>query len=35
MDLNRDGLVTLEEFLECCKNDEGISSSLTVFDTSI
>lgn len=33
MDLNRDGVVTLDEFLECCRNDENISRSLSVFDT--
>ncbi|XP_055303328.1 Kv channel-interacting protein 4 isoform X2 [Sitodiplosis mosellana] len=33
MDLNRDGVVTLDEFLECCRNDEMISRSLHVFDS--
>lgn len=32
MDLNRDGVVTLEEFIECCRNDETISRSMSVFD---
>nr|XP_023021625.1 Kv channel-interacting protein 4-like [Leptinotarsa decemlineata] len=35
MDKNRDGVVTLDEFLECCQKDESISSSMNVFDTSI
>lgn len=34
MDTNRDGVVTLEEFLECCHNDEAISRSMSVFDTA-
>lgn len=33
MDLNCDGVVTLDEFLECCRNDEMISRSLHVFDS--
>ncbi|KAF2887379.1 hypothetical protein ILUMI_18794, partial [Ignelater luminosus] len=35
MDKNRDGVVTLDEFLECCRKDEDISSSMNVFDSSI
>ncbi|XP_018565548.1 Kv channel-interacting protein 4-like [Anoplophora glabripennis] len=35
MDKNRDGVVTLDEFLECCRKDEGISTSMAVFDSSI
>ncbi|XP_049820536.1 Kv channel-interacting protein 4 isoform X2 [Aethina tumida] len=35
MDRNRDGVVTLDEFLECCKQDRDISSSMTVFDSSM
>ncbi|XP_072394146.1 A-type potassium channel modulatory protein KCNIP1-like isoform X1 [Diabrotica undecimpunctata] len=35
MDTNRDGVVTLDEFLECCRKDESISSSMAVFDSSI
>lgn len=34
MDVNKDGVVTLEEFLDCCNNDEDISRSMTVFDSS-
>ncbi|KAL3278041.1 hypothetical protein HHI36_013382 [Cryptolaemus montrouzieri] len=35
MDKNRDGVVTLDEFLECCQSDADISSSMAVFDSSI
>ncbi|XP_075222966.1 A-type potassium channel modulatory protein KCNIP1-like isoform X2 [Lycorma delicatula] len=35
MDRNKDGVVTLEEFLECCTNDEDISRSMAVFDSAI
>lgn len=35
MDKNKDGVVTLDEFLECCQKDEDISSSMAVFDSSI
>ncbi|XP_055709076.1 Kv channel-interacting protein 1 isoform X2 [Phlebotomus papatasi] len=34
MDVNGDGVVTLEEFLDCCLNDEAISRSMAVFDGS-
>lgn len=34
MDVNRDGVVTLDEFLECCRNDDAISRSMAVFDSS-
>lgn len=34
MDVNRDGVVTLDEFLDCCRNDDAISRSMAVFDTS-
>ncbi|XP_059613693.1 Kv channel-interacting protein 4-like [Phlebotomus argentipes] len=34
MDANGDGVVTLEEFLDCCRNDEAISRSMAVFDSS-
>ncbi|KAI8421574.1 hypothetical protein MSG28_009596 [Choristoneura fumiferana] len=34
MDLNRDGVVTLDEFLDCCVRDEDISRSMGVFDSS-
>lgn len=35
MDTNQDGVVTLDEFIECCRNDDAISRSMNVFDTSI
>ncbi|KAG7298782.1 hypothetical protein JYU34_017213, partial [Plutella xylostella] len=34
MDLNRDGVVTLDEFLDCCLHDDGISRSMGVFDSN-
>jgi hypothetical protein len=34
MDLNKDGVVTLEEFLDSCMNDEDISQSMAVFDSA-
>lgn len=34
MDINKDGLVSLEEFLECCKYDEEIKRSMSVFETT-
>lgn len=34
MDQNRDGVVTLEEFLDCCTRDEDISQSMAVFDSA-
>jgi len=33
MDHNDDGAITVEEFLETCRNDESISHSMTMFDT--
>ncbi|XP_067635821.1 uncharacterized protein [Eurosta solidaginis] len=33
MDKNQDGVVTLDEFLETCQNDEAISRSMSVFDS--
>jgi hypothetical protein len=35
MDLNKDGVVTLEEFLDSCMSDEDISQSMAVFDSAI
>ncbi|GAB0094088.1 Kv channel-interacting protein 4 isoform X1 [Sergentomyia squamirostris] len=35
MDTNRDGVVTLEEFIDCCRNDEVISNSMTIFDAIV
>lgn len=34
MDLNQDGVVSLDEFIECCRNDETISRSMSMFDQS-
>lgn len=34
MDMNGDGVVTLDEFLDCCRNDDAISRSMAVFDSS-
>jgi len=34
MDQNKDGVVTLEEFLDCCMRDEDISRSMAVFNSS-
>ncbi|XP_026743827.1 Kv channel-interacting protein 4-like isoform X2 [Trichoplusia ni] len=34
MDLNRDGVLTLDEFLDCCLRDEDISRSMGVFDSN-
>lgn len=34
MDLNKDGVVTLEEFLDSCMSDEDISQSMAVFDSA-
>ncbi|KAJ8025562.1 Kv channel-interacting protein 4 [Holothuria leucospilota] len=33
MDINRDGVVSIEEFIDCCKKDETITRSMHVFDT--
>ncbi|XP_022919783.1 A-type potassium channel modulatory protein KCNIP1 isoform X2 [Onthophagus taurus] len=35
MDKNQDGVVSFEEFLDCCQKDQDISTSMTVFDSSI
>lgn len=34
MDMNQDGVVTLDEFVECCRNDATISQNLAAFDSS-
>lgn len=34
MDMNQDGVITLDEFVECCRNDETISQNLAAFDSS-
>lgn len=35
MDRNRDGVVTIDEFLECCRCDPAITNSMLVFDSTI
>ncbi|XP_071793710.1 uncharacterized protein [Asterias amurensis] len=33
MDLNKDGVVTIDEFIDSCRTDETITKSMHVFDT--
>uniref|UniRef100_A0A8C6WN31 Potassium voltage-gated channel interacting protein 3 n=1 Tax=Neogobius melanostomus TaxID=47308 RepID=A0A8C6WN31_9GOBI len=35
MDRNRDGVVTIEEFIETCQKDENIMSSMQLFENVI
>lgn len=35
MDRNKDGVVTLDEFLESCLEDASITNSLAAFDSII
>ncbi|EEB18431.1 Kv channel-interacting protein, putative [Pediculus humanus corporis] len=35
LDLNQDGVITLEEFMESCLKDDGITKSLQVFDSAL
>jgi len=35
LDTNRDGVVTIEEFVEACQRDSTISTSLQNFDSSL
>lgn len=35
MDRNHDGVVTIDEFLECCRCDQAITNSMLVFDSTI
>ncbi|XP_023215757.1 Kv channel-interacting protein 4 [Centruroides vittatus] len=35
MDINKDGVVTIDEFMEICLKDETIAKSLALFDTSL
>lgn len=35
MDMNQDGVVTLDEFISCCRSDEVISNSMIVFDNIV
>jgi hypothetical protein len=34
MDRNHDGVVTIDEFLDCCRYDQAITNSMLVFDSS-
>ncbi|KAK4293005.1 hypothetical protein Pmani_034267 [Petrolisthes manimaculis] len=34
LDINGDGMVTLDEFMEICTSDETIANSLTILDTN-
>ncbi|KAI0242092.1 Kv channel-interacting protein 4 [Lamellibrachia satsuma] len=33
MDSNKDGVITIEEFIEACRKDQHISKSMNIFDT--
>ncbi|XP_071448548.1 A-type potassium channel modulatory protein KCNIP1-like isoform X2 [Hetaerina americana] len=35
LDLNQDGVITIEEFIESCLKDEVITRSLQVFDSAL
>ncbi|KAL3187827.1 hypothetical protein MRX96_024579 [Rhipicephalus microplus] len=35
MDLNQDGVVTMDEFMEICSQDDTIARSLTLLDTTL
>ncbi|MEQ2280842.1 Calsenilin [Ameca splendens] len=35
MDKNRDGVVTIEEFIETCQKDENIMNSMQLFENVI
>jgi Ca2+-binding EF-hand superfamily protein len=35
LDLNQDGVITIEEFLESCLKDDVIMRSLQMFDTAL
>lgn len=35
MDQNRDGVVTIDEFLDTCQKDENIMQSMMMFDNVI
>lgn len=34
-DLNQDGVITIEEFLEICLKDDTVTKSLQMFDTEL
>uniref|UniRef100_A0A1B0DME8 Uncharacterized protein n=2 Tax=Phlebotominae TaxID=7198 RepID=A0A1B0DME8_PHLPP len=35
LDLNQDGVITIEEFLEACLKDDLVTKSLQMFDTGL
>ena len=35
LDLNQDGVITIEEFIESCLKDEVITRSLAMFDSAL
>lgn len=35
MDRNHDGVVTIDEFIDCCRCDQAITNSMLVFDSTI
>lgn len=35
LDLNQDGVITIEEFIESCLKDEVITRSLAMFDSEL
>uniref|UniRef100_A0A8C9SZW9 Kv channel-interacting protein 4 n=1 Tax=Scleropages formosus TaxID=113540 RepID=A0A8C9SZW9_SCLFO len=35
MDKNKDGVVTIDEFIDCCQNDENIMRSMQLFENVI
>uniref|UniRef100_A0ABD2W966 EF-hand domain-containing protein n=1 Tax=Trichogramma kaykai TaxID=54128 RepID=A0ABD2W966_9HYME len=35
LDLNQDGVITIEEFMESCLKDEVITRSLQMFDSDL
>uniref|UniRef100_A0A0E9QFM9 Kv channel-interacting protein 4 n=1 Tax=Anguilla anguilla TaxID=7936 RepID=A0A0E9QFM9_ANGAN len=35
MDKNQDGVVTIDEFIDCCQKDENIMRSMQLFETSV
>ncbi|KAG1956860.1 Kv channel-interacting protein 4 isoform X2 [Pimephales promelas] len=35
MDRNQDGVVTIDEFSDCCQKDENIMQSLKIFDNAV
>ncbi|KAA0722307.1 Kv channel-interacting protein 4 [Triplophysa tibetana] len=35
MDINQDGVVSIDEFIDCCQKDENIMQSLKIFDNAV